>query len=221
MFDTEHTIQANRGRMTAGRTHRFQQQTKYRSYMRRETLARGISCSQTFEISVPGLLELHRRIQAIYTLKETSMKTIITAVASTFLICAAYTASAASPADPSPAAMAKGDQKRDTRVEQQIKDLHAKLKISPTEESQWTAVAKTMRESAKDLDAAIDKREASHNTATAVDDLNAYGEVAQAHADAVKKLASAFAPLYASMADDQKKTADDVFANRKNVTAKK
>jgi protein CpxP len=148
------------------------------------------------------------------------MKIIVAALASTFLVCASV-APAASAADASPTAMAKGDQKRDTRVEQQIKDLHAKLKISPAEETQWAAVAKTMRESAKDLDAAIDKREASHNTATAVDDLNAYGEVAQAHADAVKKLASSFAPLYASMADDQKKTADDVFAHRKNVNGKK
>jgi protein CpxP len=147
------------------------------------------------------------------------MKIIVAVLASTFLVCAANAAPTASNTDAS--AMAKGDQKRDARVEQQIKDLHAKLKISAAEESQWATVAKTMRESAKELDAAIDKREASHNTATAVDDLNAYGEVAQAHADAVKKLASAFAPLYASMADDQKRTADDVFAHRKNVSAKK
>ena len=147
------------------------------------------------------------------------MKIIVAVIASTFLVCVASAAPTASNTDT--ASMAKGDQKRDAKVEQQIKDLHAKLKISPAEESQWATVAKTMRESAKDLDAAIDKREASHNTATAVDDLTAYGEVAQAHADAVKKLASAFAPLYASMADDQKKTADDVFANRNNVKPKK
>jgi protein CpxP len=146
------------------------------------------------------------------------MKTIVAVLASTFLVCVAYAEPAASPsgasANASSTAMAKADLKRDMKVEQQIKDLHAKLKISPAEESQWAIVAKTMRESAKDLDAAIDKRELSHNSATAIDDLNAYGEVAQAHADAVKKLASAFAPLYASMADDQKKTADDVFAHR-------
>jgi hypothetical protein len=146
------------------------------------------------------------------------MKTIITAIASTFLVSAAFAAPptqlAAAPASASPATIAQGDMKRDMKVEQQIKDLHAKLKIVPAEETQWGVVAKTMRDSAKDLDTVIDKRKASHDTASAVDDLNAYGEIAQAHADGVKKLASAFSPLYAAMPDEQKRTADEVFANR-------
>jgi hypothetical protein len=146
------------------------------------------------------------------------MKTIVAIAASTFIVTAAYAQSpapnATAPANPSPAAMAKADAKRDLKVEQQIKSLHAKLKITPAEETQWGAVANAMRDSAKDLDAAIDKRASNRNAATAVDDLNAYGEIAQSHADAVKKLASAFAPLYAAMPDDQKKAADDVFAHR-------
>jgi protein CpxP len=71
-----------------------------------------------------------------------------------------------------------------------------------------------MRDNAKDLDAAIDKREANIGAATAIDDLNAYADIAQAHADAVKKLSAAFSPLYAAMSDDQKKVADEVFAQR-------
>ena len=146
------------------------------------------------------------------------MKTFVAIVAATFLATAVYAQSPApAPANPSAAAMAKADTKRDLKVEQQIKNLHAQLKISPAEETQWAAVAKTMRDSAKDLDAAIDKRASSRTTATAVDDLNAYGEITQSHADAVKKLASAFAPLYAAMPDDQKKTADDVFAHRSHA----
>jgi protein CpxP len=92
--------------------------------------------------------------------------------------------------------------------------LHAKLKITPAAESQWAAVVQTMRDNANELDKVIDKREAIANNATAIDDLNAYGEIAQAHADGVKKLSTAFAPLYASMSDDQKKVADEVFAHR-------
>jgi len=108
----------------------------------------------------------------------------------------------------------KSDAKRNMEVETHIKDLHAKLKITSAEESQWTDVAQTMRDSAIEIDKAIDKREAIVNNATAIDNLNAYGDIVQAHADNVKKLAAAFAPLYASMSDDQKKVADDVFAHR-------
>ena len=109
--------------------------------------------------------------------------------------------------------MKAGDAKRDGAVEQHIKDLHAKLKITAAEEPKWQEVADTMRESAKELDKAIDKREAAMGSATAVDDLKSYAEIAQAHANGVKKLASAFSGLYSMMSDDQKKEADAVFSH--------
>jgi periplasmic protein CpxP/Spy len=135
------------------------------------------------------------------------MKTIVALLASTFLISGAYAQSPArsAGAPPSPDA---------SKVERHINDLHAKLKITPAEESQWAAVVQTMRDNANELDKVIDKREAIANKATAIDDLNAYGDIAQAHADGVKKLSTAFSPLYASMSDDQKKVADEVFAHR-------
>ena len=99
-------------------------------------------------------------------------------------------------------------------MEKHIKEMHATLKITPAEEAQWNTVAETMRESAKDLDRAIDKRDANKASATAIDDLNAYADIAQAHANGVKKLASAFSGLYSAMSDDQKKEADEVFSHR-------
>jgi periplasmic protein CpxP/Spy len=141
------------------------------------------------------------------------MKTMIAVLASVFLISSAFAQSMA------PSASA-GDAKRDMKLEMHIKDLHAKLKITPAEETQWAAVAQTMRDSAKELDDAIDKREATINTATAIDNLNAYGDIAQAHTDSVKKLSAAFAPLYASMPDDQKMIADEVFASRPHKAMK-
>lgn len=148
------------------------------------------------------------------------MKTIVAALTSAFLISGAYAQSPSSPpgkapsSDASTAAMAKSDAKRDMGVESHIKDLHAQLQITPAQEPQWAAVAKAMRDSASETDKAIDKRQALVNSANAVDNLNAYGDIAQAHADGVKRLAAAFAPLYASMSDDQKKEADAVFAHR-------
>jgi hypothetical protein len=106
------------------------------------------------------------------------------------------------------------DAKRNAQVEKHIAALHGTLKITPAEESQWANVAQTMRGSAIELDKAIDKRAAIVDNASAVDNLKAYGEIAQAHVDSVKKLAAAFSPLYASMPDDQKKIADEVFAQR-------
>src|ERR1019366_417018 len=147
------------------------------------------------------------------------MKTIVAVLASTFLITGAYAQSPArsTGAPPSPDASTsamKSDAKRDMGVEKHIKDLHAKLKITPAEESQWVAVAQTMRDNANELDKAIDKREANVNNATAIDDLNAFGEIVQTHADDIKKLSTAFSPLYASMSDDQKKVADEEFSGR-------
>jgi protein CpxP len=148
------------------------------------------------------------------------MKVIAAVVTSTFLMSGAY----AQPQDQSagmqpthsasPAAMMNGDAKRNAQLEQHIKDLHASLKITPSEESQWGKVVQTMRDSASELDRAIDKRKETANTASAVDNLSAYGDIAQAHVDGVKKLTAAFSPLYNAMPDDQKKIADEVFAQR-------
>ena len=126
-------------------------------------------------------------------------------------------ASPHAPVDSSASAMANSDAKRDGAVEKHIKDLHATLKITSAEESQWNEVAKTMRENAKDLDRAIDKRMAG---ASAIEDLNSYAEIAQVHANGVKKLASVFSGLYSAMSDDQKKEADEVFSHRGHEASK-
>jgi protein CpxP len=141
------------------------------------------------------------------------MKIISAVLASAFLISGAYAQSPAPPAS-SHHAMMKTDAQRSMDAETHIKAMHAKLKITPAEEAQWAKVAQTMRDNASELEKAIDKRQAMVGSATALDNLNAYGDIAQAHVDGVKKLAAAFSPLYSSMPDDQKKLADDVFAQR-------
>ena len=145
------------------------------------------------------------------------MKVIVAVLVSSFVFGAAV----AQTSDPAPAKanatrpeMAKSDAKRDSAVEQHITQLRAQLKITPAEESQWTQVAETMRENAREMDRAIDKRDASIATATAIDNLNSYSEIAQVHANGVKKLASAFSGLYSEMSDAQKKEADVVFSHR-------
>jgi protein CpxP len=148
------------------------------------------------------------------------MKAIVALLASTFVIGGAIaqtpdpSASSGASADASSSAMANSDAKRDGAVEKHITELHASLRITKAEESQWNEVAETMRENVKNLDRAIDKRDANVASATAIDDLNSYADIAQAHANGVKKLANAFSGLYAVMSDDQKKEADEVFSHR-------
>jgi protein CpxP len=97
------------------------------------------------------------------------------------------------------------------RTELRIKDLHTKLKITSTQEEQWAKVAQVMLEEAKIMDALTQVRVDHAKDMTAVDDLKSYGEIAEAHANGIKKLTPVFADLYTSMSDAQKKEADTFF----------
>ena len=57
------------------------------------------------------------------------------------------------------------------KVEDHISQLRDELAITTAEEPQWDRVAKTMRENAEEIDQATDKRDATINTATAVENL--------------------------------------------------
>jgi protein CpxP len=154
------------------------------------------------------------------------MKAIILALASTFIISSAYAETsppitgAQSPAGVPTTKMDRSDARRDAQVDTRIKDLHTKLKITAEQEGRWANVGKAMHKGAIELDKAIEKREGMVKTASAIDNLNAYGDIAQAHLDSIKELSSAFSPLYASMPDEQKALADEVFSHRKHEKRK-
>jgi len=148
------------------------------------------------------------------------MKAVAAVLVFTFLFGVARAQTSDSPpsrhaaADPSSSATSNSDAKRDLAVEKHINQLRATLKITAVQEAQWNEVAATMRENAKEMDRAIDKRIAIAETATAVDDLKAYEDIAQTHANGVRKLTDAFSGLYSTMSDDQKKAADEAFSHR-------
>lgn len=97
------------------------------------------------------------------------------------------------------------------RVEARIADLHKKLRITAAQASEWNAFAAVMRDNAKTIRATLaDKPNAA--TMSAVDDLNAYQDLAKAHVDGLARLIPAFQTLYLTMSDSQKKTADAMFA---------
>lgn len=99
-----------------------------------------------------------------------------------------------------------------SHIEQRIKNLHERLKISAAEEPQWAAVAQAMRDNAQTVGELVHERREKAGTMNAVDDLRSYQAIAEAHATGVAKLVSAFKELYAVMPPEQQKNADAVFA---------
>ena len=120
-------------------------------------------------------------------------------------------------ANPSPAVTADTAQKTPAKVskvdrtEARIKDLQAKLKITPAQEALWNKVTQVMRDNAKTMDTLMQARFEKAKTMTTVEDLKSYSEITQAHADGLKNFIPVFEALYASMSDDQKKDADTLF----------
>jgi protein CpxP len=102
-------------------------------------------------------------------------------------------------------------QKPIDRADERIKQLHEALKITPDQEPKFDKLADVMRDNAKEMSAAVEKRSAAEKTTTALDDLKAYQTIAQAHADGLKNLVPAFETLYGALSDQQKKEADQLF----------
>jgi len=112
----------------------------------------------------------------------------------------------------------KGDHK--DRTELRIQDMHAKLNITAAQEEQWSKVAQTMRDDASAIDVLVQARMAHSKDMTALDDLKSYGEIADAHAEGIKKLTPVFAVLYDSMSDPQKLAADNLFRRGEHMSAR-
>ncbi|MDX2028271.1 MAG: Spy/CpxP family protein refolding chaperone [Alphaproteobacteria bacterium] len=103
-------------------------------------------------------------------------------------------------------------EKMKERVEERIKTLHTKLGITKEQEPAWNDVAQAMRDNEVTISSLIRERHDKTKARTAVDDLNSYQKIAQAHADGLKKVSASFEELYKDMSDAQKKNADKVFA---------
>lgn len=104
-------------------------------------------------------------------------------------------------------------------LEARINELHQKLQISPDQETKWKNVVKVMHDNAETSNALVIDRRKNEATMTAEADLDAYADIAEAHAKHVRKLAKVFASLYDSMTPDQKKVADQVFHEHKQKAA--
>ena len=105
-------------------------------------------------------------------------------------------------------------------AEARIKELQAKLHITQAQEDLWNHVTQVMRDNAETLDALAQARSAHAQAMTALDDLKSYSEIADAHAEGLKKFIPAFEALYASMSDAQKQNADTLFRHHSRSRSK-
>ena len=106
-----------------------------------------------------------------------------------------------------------------TRVEARIKQLHSQLGITQTQEPQWEKFAQTMRDNARDMDQVLAQRTQQFASMNAVQDMQSYEQVAEAHVQHLQKLVPAFQTLYDSMSPEQKQKADQVFRARSQARA--
>ena len=116
--------------------------------------------------------------------------------------------SARPPASPAAAALQtapKGD------LDKRVRRLHDQLGITPEQEELWRPVANAMVDSASAVGDAMQARFNKPQPMSAVEDIQTYQAVADAHARGLKQLADAFAPLYAAMPPAQQKAADKLF----------
>lgn len=100
-------------------------------------------------------------------------------------------------------------------IEGRIAFLRAELKITPAQSAQFDKVAAVMRDNAKSaaqmVEQARAERTAAPNAAPdAVARMNQRLKFAEARVAGMKKFVDAFAPLYQSLSDEQKKSADEL-----------
>jgi len=138
------------------------------------------------------------------------MKKALVMLASAIAMSGAFAQTPAPAAAPASASAPAAKAGHERNVEDRIAYLHTQLKITSAQESQWNAFADVMRNNGQTMGQLFQQRKASGNL-SAIDDMKQYADIAQAHADGMKKLVDAFDPLYSSFSPEQKKLADVTF----------
>ncbi len=93
------------------------------------------------------------------------------------------------------------------RVDNQVADMHRRLRITPAQQPQWEAFVRVLHENAAHA-GQLAKARAEAGSKTAVDALRAVAAAAQARAEDAQRLVPVFEALYAAMTPDQQKIAD-------------
>lgn len=137
-------------------------------------------------------------------------------IATAALLAASSTATltyAQATTHPKPAAVKAATSMQPGSVDERIAQLRRDLKITSAQEQDWQSVAQAMKSNAQDMESLIEqtRTQAPRERRNALEDLQVYQKFAQAHADGLQKLSTAFATLYNGMNPEQKANADKVF----------
>ncbi len=97
------------------------------------------------------------------------------------------------------------------RVEQRIADIHATLHVTPAQDAAFETFAQVIRDNAQAMQANLAERVNKSQTMNAVENLGAYANIAEEHAQDVQKLSASFKIFYATLTPDQQKAADVMF----------
>lgn len=129
---------------------------------------------------------------------------------------------------------------RADRIDGRIAFLKAELKITPAQQAKWDDFEKVLRAQSTERKAQAEKFRADRQAQraafekqaeaakaqgqavprpdrphlTAVEKMEMRQKMMKAHLENQEKVLDAFKPLYASLSDDQKKTADELFGGR-------
>ncbi|HUC73100.1 MAG TPA: Spy/CpxP family protein refolding chaperone [Stellaceae bacterium] len=107
------------------------------------------------------------------------------------------------------------------RVEEHIKLLHSQLRITAAEGPQWEQFANVMRENARSMDEEFSQRAQQYQTMNALQNMQSYEKIAEAHAQHLQQLVPAFENLYNAMPAQQKQLTDQVFRANAETNAQK
>ena len=117
---------------------------------------------------------------------------------------------AQSPAGQKPAAPQRQAEPAGNPVEAQLGDIKKRLNITAAQQPQFEQFATIVKQNAQAMESMMQK-EAQTAQRSAVDGLRTAASFAQAEADNLKRLVPALEALYASLSDQQKRTADQLF----------
>ncbi len=115
--------------------------------------------------------------------------------------------SRAQPAPPQAPAQGGADQ----QLEREIADLHRRLAITPAQQAQFDALAQAMRQNAQEMTALMQQQQQAGKP-NAVEEVRTAQRFTQAEAAGLQRLIAPLEALYATLSDQQKRTADQAFA---------
>ena len=104
-------------------------------------------------------------------------------------------------------------QRRADHIEGHIAYLKAELMITSAQEAAWDKVADHMRNAVKDYEEAVAKLPEDTSKPNAIDSLAERAQFANLKAKGESEFLADFKPLYDSFSDQQKQTADELFAS--------